>query len=308
MKIVFFGTPEFAASILAYLVEKKCDIVAVVTQKDTVKGKTLLEPSVKKKALELLQKPIFQPIKASDPLFIQEISKLKADLFVVVAYGQILKKELLDSPLKGCINVHASLLPKYRGAAPIQRSILNGEKKTGVTIMKMAEKMDAGDIIAAKEVEIGDMNFKDLEGKLCEIAKPLLLEVIEAYEKNRVKFIPQDENQVTFAPKITLSDLEIDFNNEAIKIYNQVRAFSPFPGARVNVELHGEKKMMKILKCKVLNLKSKPFEILKFEKDAFIIGSKKDSIQILTLQIEGKKAMEVKEFIQGVKNGLKILP
>jgi len=311
MKIVFFGTPQFAANILTFLKEKNINVVAIVTQKDTPKGNSFIEPPVKKKALELFQKPpIFQPVKASDPEFIEEIKKLKPDLFIVVAYGQILKKALLDIPSKGCINIHASLLPKYRGAAPIQRAILNGEKTTGITIMKMVPQMDAGDIIALKEIEIGEMNFKELEENLCAIAKPLLFDVISAYEKNQIKAYPQDEKLVTYAPKITLSDLEINFNNDALNIYNQVRAFSPIPGARCLIELHGEKKMMKILQCKVLDVKNSldaPGKVLKFEKDVFIIACKNQALQILKLQIEGKKAMDSIEFIRGVKNSIKIV-
>ena len=307
MKVVFFGTPYFAAEILKYLVENNIDICAVVTQKDAFNRKAII-PEVKKEAAEILDVPIFQPHKASDPAFIEELRKFNADLFIVVAYGQILKKELLDIPRKDAINVHASILPKYRGAAPIERAIWEGEEKTGITIMKMVAKLDAGDIIATDEVYIDpDMTSKELKQKLLEIAKPLLLETIHLFEKDQISYEKQDDKYSTYAHKIEKEDLLLDFNKDAKSLHNQIRALSPSPGARVEILLNGVKKYLKILKSKIIDQKSEPKKIICFEKDNFIIGCNGQALQILELQLEGKRAMNASDFIKGVKNKIEII-
>lgn len=178
-RIVFFGTPSFAAEVLSFLVERSVPIVAVVTQPDRPKGRSQqIAPSpVKELSLKKAPHiPILQPEKASEESFLQKLIELKADLFVVVAYGQILSQKLLDIPPLGCINIHASLLPKYRGAAPMQRCLMAGEKETGIAIQKMVRQLDAGDVIATAKIPIPpDMTHGELEEKLCSAAKPLLL-------------------------------------------------------------------------------------------------------------------------------------
>jgi len=307
MKIIFFGTPKFASDILTYLFEKKVNIAAVVTQKDLIRNNKAFISEVKKTGFFYLnEEDVYQPEKASDVIFLEKLKKYSADLFVVVAYGQILSQKLLDIPKKGCINVHGSLLPKYRGAAPIQHAILNGEKKTGITIMKMVKKMDAGEIIMQEEIDIpADMVFTQLEEKMCEIAKPLLLEVIKKYKKNDITFIEQDEDQVTFAPKITKEIRRINFQRPSIFIYNQIRAFANKPGAWLEVLINKSKKELKIFKSQLSDIKLKPKEI-KVGKDFFLIGTEDNALKILEVQLEGKKKMRAFEFIKGVKNTLEV--
>lgn len=308
MKVIYFGTPKFSADIFSYLFEKKVDVIAVVTQQDHIRNKEVIFSDVKQVALQKLNKDkIFQPQNASDPEFLQELKKLNADLFVVVAYGQILKDELLKIPKMGCINVHASILPKYRGAAPIQHSILNGDKTTGITIMKLVRKMDAGPIILQKEIPIKeDMIFSQLHDELCEISKPLLLEVLNLFEKNQVKYKEQDESKVTSAPKITKEVRQINFDNDAIKIYNQIRAFANEPGAFCIVDINGHKKELKIFKAKIASFKLKPKEV-KLEKDFLAIGCKDGAIELIEVQLEGKRKMGISEFVRGHQNSLLIV-
>lgn len=306
MRIVFFGTPIFAANILEYLIDNNINIVAIVTQAAKGRGKpSAVKQIAEKKAPE---KPIFQPEKATDPTFIELIKKLKPDLFIVVAYGKILRQSLLDIPLKDAINIHASILPKYRGAAPIQRALMDGEKKSGITIMEMTRELDAGDIISIKEVQIDEnMNFGELHDKLCEVSKPLLLDVIKMYEKGEIKKILQNESLVTYASKIISEDLEIDFNNDAINVHNQIRGLSPYPGARCSIEINGAIKKVKILESKVISLDGTPKQILSFSKDDFTVACKKNAISINKLQIEGKTCVSIADFIRGVKKAVKII-
>lgn len=308
MKIIYFGTPKFSADILTYLFEKKINISAVVTQKDYIRNNVEIFSEVKRTALlKLNTNDILQPENASAPVFLQQLKTYKADLFVVVAYGQILKDELLKIPPLGCINVHASLLPKYRGAAPIQYSILNGEKTTGITIMKLVRKMDAGPIISQKEIEIkDDMIFSDLHDELCNIAKPLLLEVLQKFEKNEIKLIEQDESKVTYAHKITKELREINFNNDAKIIYNQIRAFADEPGAFCKISINGNSKDLKIFKAKILDLQLKQKEV-KFENDSIIVGCNKNSLELLDVQLEGKKRMKIFEFLKGIQRKISII-
>ncbi|MFA6118365.1 MAG: methionyl-tRNA formyltransferase [Parachlamydiales bacterium] len=308
MKIIFFGTPKFSSNILAYLFEKKFDIQAVVTQPDHIRNNKVEISEVKKLSKNYLSdENIFQPEKASDPDFIDLLKKYKADLFVVIAYGQILTQELLDLPLLAPVNVHASLLPKYRGAAPMQHCLINGDKKTGITIMRMVRKMDAGPIIDKDEIEIDDdMNFSVLEDKLCSIAKPLLLRVIERFKNKNITYQMQDENQVTFAPKITKELREVNFKNTSEVINNQIRAFADRPGAFCKISLDEEIKELKIFKIKIMDINLAPKEIL-IQNNTITIGSQDKAIQLIEVQLEGKKRMSASEFVHGLKNNLIII-
>lgn len=306
MNIVFFGTPDFAAKILEYLIDNRINIVAVVTQAEKLRGKPSEVKLVAEKRLPNIE--IFQPEKASDIEFIKKIKTFSPDLFVVVAYGKILRPDLLDVPSKDAINVHASILPKYRGAAPMQRALINGEKKTGVTIMQMAKELDAGDIIAIKEVSIDDnMNFGELHDLLCDLAKPLLLDVIQKYEQGRVKKYPQNNLLATYALKITSEDQKINFNRPADKVHNLIRGLSPLPGAFCEMEINGSLKKVKLLESDVFPFFGKAGEILKFDRDNFVIACASGAVSIKRLQIEGKKVLKVNEFILGIKSPIKII-
>ncbi|NGX57026.1 MAG: Methionyl-tRNA formyltransferase [Candidatus Anoxychlamydiales bacterium] len=307
MKIIFFGTPDFAASILHFLVQKKINITAIVCQPDRKLNKRVHIPPVKKTAKSLLlNADILQPEKASNSIFIENLKKYKADLFVVVAYGQILKQDLLDIPKLGCINVHASLLPKYRGANPIRHTLLNGDDLTGITIQKMALKMDAGGIISQAIINIDDeMDFGSLEDKMLQVSKPLLLEVLKGFKKNNLTFTEQDESKVTYASKLKNDDLIIDFNKKAFEINNQIRALSPKPGAYFKIKILDQIKNLKVYKSKILNIKSTPYQIIN-QKESFIIGTKDFALELLEVQMEGKNKLHTNVFLRGLKAKISI--
>lgn len=298
-KIVFFGTPVFAAEILRYLLSHHIPIVAIVTQPDRPRGRSLqIAPSpVKEVLLELAPEiPLFQPEKASDDVFLRELGSLKADLYVVVAYGQILPQKLLSLPRLGCINVHASLLPKYRGAAPIQRSLMAGETETGIAIQKMVRQLDAGDVIVATKVFIPpEMTFGELEVKLCDMAKPLLLQVLQAYEEGIPPATPQDQDLAIYAPKVELEEGEIHWTEPAHILHNRVRAFSPRPGAWCWQEVG--KKRIKVLRSRVVDAQGTPGELLN-KKGLVACGEK--ALELIEVHPEGKKTMSASEWLRGL--------
>ncbi len=301
MKIIFFGTPIFAAECLDYLLARGVAIAAVVTQPDRPKGRSLhLTPSpVKSLVLEKASHiPILQPEKASQIL--EKLTELKADLFVVVAYGQILSQKLLDIPLLGCINAHASLLPLYRGAAPIQRCLMAGETETGISIQKMVRQMDAGDVIACSKISIPiEMTFGELHDKLIELAKPLLLEVIDSYANGIPSASPQDPEKATYAAKIELEEGEVNWNRTAQEIHNLIRAFSPRPGAWCWMQLHQEKKRLKILHSRIVSAKGPPGILISPDGT---VACGEGSIQLLEVQPEGKRPMKIADWLRGQKN------
>ncbi len=305
MKIVFFGTPKFAAEVLKDLVSRGFDIVAVVTRPDTPKGRSLkfLPPDVKVTAQELLPHiPLYQPAKASDPQFIEELRQFNADLFIVVAYGQILRQQLLDIPKKCCINIHASLLPKYRGAAPIQRAIIEGESETGITIMKMSLGLDSGDMLYQLKMPIPvQMNAEELRNNLCDLSKKALSYVIDHFDEIIPE--PQNESGVTFAPKIEAKDAKIDWSQKASDIHNQVRGVFEDPGAYCKIELKGDIKLLKIFASEVLSSTQSflPGSIVAFGKPGIVIATGDGLLKLLTIQLEGKKIMNAKDFACGYK-------
>lgn len=302
LKIVFFGTPPFAADCLEYLLDHHIEIVAIVTQPDRPKGRSLqVTPSAVKSMI--LEKapyiPIFQPEKASTPEFIEQMAAFKADLFVVVVYGQILAQKLLDIPPLGCINVHPSLLPKFRGAAPIQRAIMAGETETGVSIQKLVRQMDAGDVIDVTTFPIPpDMVFGELQAKLLDLAKPLLLHVIHKFEKGMPGAKPQNPDFVTFAPKIEIEEGEIHWDRSSQEIHNLIRAFSPRPGAWVWIHIQNEKKRLKILRSKIVEGQGSPGELLSQEP---VIACGQGALQLIEVQPEGKKAMKAADWMRGMQ-------
>ena len=302
MKIVFFGTPEFAAAILDVLVQAQIDIAAIVTKPDKPQGRSakLIAPSVKQKALQLVpQVPIFQPEKCSTPEFTATLSAIHADLFVVVAYGEILKQEILDLPRLGCINVHASLLPKYRGAAPIQRALIHGEKETGISIIKLVKKMDAGDVIKMASLPIAEaMTYPELETALSSLGSTLLLEVISDLEHNRAEFTPQDHDKATFADKIQPKEYEINWSKPARDIHNLVRALSSHPGAYSFATIRGNKRRIKFLRTLPSHV-SLDRGVVKQIENRFLIGCESGSLEVLELQMEGKPVMRAAEFFRG---------
>jgi methionyl-tRNA formyltransferase len=304
VKVVFFGTSPFAARIFSFLIEKGLDIVAVVTRPDKPKGRSqeLLPPPVKERALQLKPTlPIYQPVKASTPEFASVLKQHDPDLFVVVAYGEIIKTMLLELPKSGCINIHASLLPKYRGAAPIQRVLMAGEKETGVCIMDMVLEMDAGDIYQAVKMDIPEtMTFGELDLQLSELAGPALLDVIRGIEKGLAKKTPQNHAKATLAPKLKAEEEKITWSLPAHQIHNLIRALSPTPGAWCWVDLGSQQKRLKIKRSEVVSGQGNPGESLIFNKHEWVVACGKGALRFLEVQLEGKKTMPIEEFLRGL--------
>lgn len=299
MKIIFMGTPQFAVPSLKALYKSGYNIDLVITQKDRPRGrgKKLQYTAVKEAALEL-DLEVYQPdnINSSDSIDI--IRKIKPDFVVVAAYGQILGKEILDIPKYGCINVHASLLPKYRGAAPINWAIINGEKETGITIMEMEEGLDSGDMINKSSIEILDYDdYISLHDKLADEGADLLVETISLMVEKKVKANPQNHSESTYAPMIYKSDGKINWNKTSLDIYNQVRGMTPWPGTytKYNDE---------VLKIHHVELAPKfadgeAGKIVKVSADGVYVNTADSSIIIKTLQFPNKKRMKVKDYLAG---------
>lgn len=302
MKVVFFGTPIFSAEILKYLVDKDIEVVAVVTKEDKAQGRNLkiIESPVKKVAKQILDKALLiQPKKVSTPEFLEQIKAVEADLFIVVAFGQIFPKDLIEMPRYGCINVHTSLLPKYRGAAPIERCIIDGEKVTGTSIMYMVEKLDAGDVLAQKDVIIKDMNAGELTIELCNASKELLVETIKNIESGSIKRVVQDELKVSYAKKVNPEDGEVDFSKSALDICNLVRGVSPKPGAWCKIKLRNKEIRLKLHKVKEYTKTGSIKEIVEYGSNGVAVACFDQSVLIDTLQLEGKKPIKASEFVKG---------
>ena len=298
--IIFMGTPAFSAPILRMLVEEGYKVKAVVTQPDRPVGrkKVLTAPPVKEEAMEL-GLPVIQPNKLKGSEELEQIIALKPDLIITAAFGQILPKELLDVPELGCINVHASLLPAYRGGAPIHQAIIDGQRQTGVTIMYMEEKLDAGDIISQSEISIEHTDDTgQLFEKLSAVGSNLLKETLPsiiAKENNRTK---QDDSLVTFAKNISSEQERMDWNNSALQLHNQIRGLHPWPVAYTTLE--GQ--VVKIWKADTINTQTneKPGTVVKIESDYFVVQTgKSDAIRINELQPAGKKKMSAEDYLRG---------
>jgi len=301
MKIVFMGTPEFAVPSLKMLLNEGYDVAAVVSQPDRPKGrKRVLTPTpVKEVALEN-GIPVLQPLKLRSPESVDELAKLQPDLIVTAAYGQILPKAVLDLPRLGCINVHGSLLPQYRGGAPIQRSIMNGENVTGVTIMYMAEGLDTGDMISRVEVSITD---EDTAGtmfeKLSVAGANLLRETLPELIAGRIEAVKQDDSLATYSPNLTREDERIDWSRSSRDIFNQVRGLVPWSGG---FTLWNDE-VFKIWSCRVTANASdaEPGTVLACDSNGIEVKTGDGSVILTQVQPAGKKAMDASEFIRGGK-------
>lgn len=311
MRIVFFGTPQFSAEVLNHLLENGFDIVAVVTKPDKPQGrsKELIPSPVKQLAISK-GIPVHQPLKASAPESASVLESFNADLFVVVSYGEIIKQNLLDMPKMGCINVHVSLLPKYRGAAPIQFCLFQGEKETGVTIMHMVLKMDAGEIIKKAYLPIDEnITAGELEQKLSVLGAKTLVEVLKEIEKGPVPCIPQNEALATYAPKVELENCEIHWNQTARQIHNLIRGSNPEPGAWCYVEINGVIKRLKIFRSEVVpEHQGTPGTFVSFGgKQGIVINCGEQALRLLEVKLEGKRLMSAEEFARGIKENEFIL-
>ncbi len=323
MKIVFMGTPDFARSALERIIEAGHEVLLVVTQPDKPKGRSgeLQISDVKACALEH-DIPVFQPVRIKLPENVEELKKHDADIYVVAAFGQILSQEILDIPRFGCVNIHASILPEYRGAAPIQQAIIDGKKTTGVTIMQMAAGMDTGDILLQREIPISeDETGGGLFDKLAALGGELIVEALPKIEKGELTPVPQDEERATKCGKLSKDMGRIDFEWDAEEIRNLVRGLNPWPSAFTYLG----SKMLKIWQARTLSeidfkrlckdyeaftgkqeedlraKESEPGMIVLLTRDSFVVSCGNDYLQILEVQLEGKKRMDVKSFLLGNK-------
>ena len=299
MKIVFMGTPEFAVPSLKALVDSGEDVIAVVAQPDKRRGRGLkLSPPPTKLTAEKHGIMVLQPEKIRTEDFLKELRELNPDLIIVAAYGRILPKSVLDLPRLGCINVHASILPKYRGAAPINWAMVHGEKVTGVTIMRMDEGMDTGDILLTREVPIDyDDTGETLSGKLSVAGAGLLLESLEYLRKGELHPRKQDDSLATYAPMLKKEDGRIDWKKPAGEIRDLIRGMLPWPGAFTTLD----GKLLKIFKASVVEGKGNGGEVITAPQGVLRIAAGDEALDILELQLEGGKRLPVRAFLSGRK-------
>ena len=303
MKVIFFGTADFASPALEKLVDHPSfEVVGVVTQPDRPKGRTgkLTPPPVKLKALDLHCR-VFQPESLKSLTFLSQLKYLKPVFYVVVAYGRILPREILDLSTHGSFNVHASLLPKYRGAAPIQRAMMEGDEETGITIMKMDEGLDTGDIVLQQSTHIRNTdNIQTLHDRLAELGAHLICESLLLVASGKAKLIPQDNKKASYAQKITRDDELICWDTSKRHIWNQIRSLYPGPGAYCYIQLEKNMKAVKILSADFERfVHGQPGQIVKIDKQGIHVASTKGAVLIKELQLEGKKKMSAAEFLRG---------
>jgi len=302
LRIVFMGTPELARVILEALLHQTAfTLCGVVTQPDRPKGRALrLQPSPVKDLAIRTGLPVLQPSRSREEGFLVELRQLQPELIAVAAFGQILPKSILDLPRFGCLNVHTSLLPRYRGAAPIQWSILNGDSETGVTITKMDTGLDTGDIVAQRTtlIEPAD-NAQTLHDSLAQLGADLLARTIPEYVAGRIQPRPQPSVGVSHAPKIKKEDGRIDWSLAATAIMNRIRAFTPWPGAFTFLPAQPQLQLLKIWDAAVVNLRGAPGQVLLADKSGIVVGCAQQSLRIISLQREGGRRMSASDFIAG---------
>ena len=299
MKVIFMGTPDFSVGTLKALVEAGHEVVLAVTQPDKPKGRggKMQYPPVKETALEL-GIPVFQPKKVRDPECIEELRKYHADIMVVIAFGQILPKEILEMTPYGCVNVHASLLPAYRGAAPIQWAVINGEKVSGVTTMQMDEGLDTGDMIIKTEIVLDEKETGgSLHDKLAESGAKLCVQTLKALEDKTATWEKQGESPTAYARMLDKKLGDIDWSQEAVSIERLIRGLNPWPSAYTG----WNGKVMKIWEAEVIeeDTKEEYGTIVRVEKDGFCVQTGSGLLKVLALQIPGKKRMEADAFLRG---------
>lgn len=309
MRVLFFGTPLFAAEVLRYLLDNGINVVGVVSKPDRPQGRSRQPVATPVKLVaEEYALPLFQPERVSLLDHYACIKGFNADIFVVVAYGEIIKEHLLQLPPLGCINLHASLLPKYRGAAPIQRAIMEGAKESGVTIMHMVKQMDAGDIIATATVPISaEMTAGELSSLLCNEGRKLLCATLADIAAGRATRRPQDHSLATFAPKVELEECQVTWQRPALEIHNLIRGANPEPGAWCFVEVTAGKKRLRLhsSRCRS-DLKGMPGERLG-DPSTLIVAAQGGAVELLAVQLEGKKTTTAGEFLRGHRDHLSFI-
>src|SRR5262245_50772994 len=299
MRIVFIGAGEIGVPTLQALLKLKHEVVGVVTQTDKPVGRAqLVEPPPIKKALSTTTVPVLQPARIKDREAIEEIHALTPDVIVVMAYGQILPRDVLKIPKIACLNLHASLLPRWRGAAPIQAAIAAGDLETGVTVMYMDEGLDTGDMLLQQTVDILPADTGgSLHDRLANVAPEALLESLELLAKESAPRIPQDNALATYAPKLKREDGKIDWTASAHIIERRIRAFDPWPGAFMTIKSNGTRNL-KIFSAKVVDAQGRPGEVLRSQSE-LIVAAGKGALSLHEVQVEGKRRMSAAEFLRG---------
>lgn len=293
------GTPDFAVPVLEELI-KNHQVVAVVSQPDKPKGRgKKLQPTPVKAVAETNNIPVYQPARIKDEEFVNILKDIDADIYVVVAYGQILSQEILDIPKYGCVNVHGSLLPKYRGAAPIQWSIINGEEKTGVTIMYMVKALDAGDMILKEEISIEPNDtYETLHDKMAPVGAKALIKALDLIEKGEEKAEKQDDSLSCYASMITRDMGQIDWTKTSEEIKNKVRGFNPVPAAFTNYD----DEVLKIFNVDILNgyNNGAAGEVLDIDKkEGFVVKTGNGAVMVTEIQAKGSKRMNCADYMRG---------
>ena len=302
LRIVFMGTAELACPSLRALSRSAAfDVAAVVTQPDKPGGRHLqLHPSPVKQAALAGSLPVLQPLRARDEDFIAELRQLQPDLIVVAAYGQILPPAILDLPAHGCLNIHTSLLPKYRGASPIQTALLHDEAETGVTIMKMDAGLDTGPMLACKATPIGHAdNAETLHHRLAQIGAELIVQTIPGYLAGIIRPQPQPAEGVSHAAKIKKHDGLLDWKLPARELWNRVRAFVPWPGAFTYMPGPAGPQMLKIWQAEVVPVSGTPGQILRNDKSGFIVACGRDALNVAVVQLPGGRRLTAQQFAAG---------
>ncbi len=302
LRIVFMGTPELSVESLRTMIQTPgFTVVAAVTQPDQPKGRGLkLQMSPVKAIAEQGKIPVLQPARARDENFIEELRRLQPDLIAVTAYGQILPRSILELPRFGCLNVHTSLLPKYRGAAPIQHALLNGETETGVTIMKMDAGLDTGDILTQEKTPVHpNDDSQTLHDRLGQIGARLLVKTIPDYVTNRLRPQPQPVEGVSHAPKIRKQDGQIDWTQPSRSVWNRVRALVPWPVAFTRLTIQSESLLWKIWQAEVCDQSGEPGRVLRADKNGIIVGCGTGALSILALKREGGRRLTAAEYLAG---------
>ena len=297
LRVVFMGTPDIAATCLKKILADGFEVVGVYTQPDRPKGRGMKMVASPVKELALANDiPVFQPENFRSDEDVEALRDLKPDVCAVVAYGRILPQRVLDIPTKGCVNIHASLLPQYRGSAPYQWAVLDGLKETGVTAQHMVLQMDAGDVIDVAKTPIGENETAgELLDRLAVLGADLLSRTLRSFEKGKVSRTPQNEADVSFAPMLDKSMCPIDWNRPAQQVHNQVRGLHPWPVA--TMELKGQK--FKVHAATVVDGKGEPGEILGLTKTGLVIACGEGAVEIRSLQAEGGKRMAAPDYFRG---------
>src|SRR5438876_5200091 len=296
MRIVFIGTGEIGVPTLRALLDSEHEVVALITQPDKRVGREQrIEPPPIKKEIAKTRIPILQPARIKDQKASEEIRDFDPDVIVVVAYGQILPRDVLEIPRLACLNLHASLLPRWRGAAPIQATIAAGDCGTGITVMYMDEGLDTGEILLQRSVEIlPNDTGESLHDRLAQIAPEALLESLRLVAAENAPRIPQDNARATYAPKLKREHGLIDWSESAEAIERKIRAYNPWPGAFMKVDHQN----LKVFSASVVDLNSQPGEVLRSDKD-LVVATGKDALSLAEVQLEGKRRMSAAEFLRG---------